>query len=693
MADILFAQIPNENIGIGTDLVQTSGRDTAGVAPGRYVSDSLATAALFAAHPRFVAQSANGRFFRALPDAGKISVEIGGAKGDNVSDDGGAIRASVAYASAIAARGIRFGSARYRMEGIPSSEGSFLYHVPSMVLSAASSDQEWENSSLSRPSGGIAIAWHPSYSGGIVELPLAADAVAGSRDVTLAPGGTAALALGDSVLWQLGELPYDPPETPNWDIARVVGLNGDVVTLDKPMPSGLVLATVTGANKRLRKMNILRDFSIRNLTLDAGSLHEGISLYGAQRIHLERIGGRNCGVGLVTGQYCDGVTLTDCWLDGALMTQPSYGSAFSFAESRNIVLNRPRAKSARSLVKAEAGAEVLIVGGHFENTMVDTAGNSLGSNIIVINASGRGSVTAQDTTITGFGGYRLAETSNSLPDYSGNVLFTGTTRMKHAISPYSLPLETISGLLDMEIAGVRQVYNFDKLRGWKRRFLLRDNEFLAVFGPIGILVRAQIYTSPGVTAGAGQQLTGFYVGRSGANGSNVAQGANGQLVPGQDVAIKCYGGTVGGIQWTQRSSPLQILVTTAPAAGLNAANEFVEFEGWFAELAYPAAVVSEATWRSADPSRDPFEALFTAYDLPPIAAGSEAAFDVTIPDMIDTDFIEAVRFTGGMGGLTLRSVTALAGKARLVIANPGTSTIDRTPADLAVQFSRTLIGK
>lgn len=115
MPDFLFSQFPNQNINANTDLVITSGRTTKGVASAIYVSDSLATAALFAAHPRFVGQTANGRFFRALPDGGSLAVETGGAVGDGLTDDQPAIQATIAYAEAIGVRTVRFAAKAYQL--------------------------------------------------------------------------------------------------------------------------------------------------------------------------------------------------------------------------------------------------------------------------------------------------------------------------------------------------------------------------------------------------------------------------------------------------------------------------------------------------------------------------------------------------------------------------------------------------
>ncbi|MEQ1641065.1 MAG: hypothetical protein ABL881_09670, partial [Novosphingobium sp.] len=63
MPDFLFTQFSSQTINSNTDLVTTSGRSTKGIASGSYGADSLANAALRAAHPRFVGQSANGRIF------------------------------------------------------------------------------------------------------------------------------------------------------------------------------------------------------------------------------------------------------------------------------------------------------------------------------------------------------------------------------------------------------------------------------------------------------------------------------------------------------------------------------------------------------------------------------------------------------------------------------------------------------
>ena len=691
MADFLFNDIINQNLRTGTDIVQTSGRDAIGVAPWRYACDALATAALQAAHPRFVARSSNGRYWRALPEAGRIAVEVGGAKGDGLTDDGPTIRAAYAYANAVGARAVSFGSAKYRAEPILPAE-QLIVGAPPVQLITTSSIQDFGGASFTRQVGGRGLVYHPANVAPIIDLPLAADVMPGAREFALLPGSGAQLAPGDTVVWQLGEFPYDTPETPNWSFATVEAVTGDTVRLDRPSPEGLALSAVTGANKRLRKLNVLRGLVIRDLTLGGTLAEDGVNLSYVERARIERVGGRNIGAGTVVAQYCDGLTIEDCWQEGTTLTQASFGSAFNFAECRNVMLFRPRTRATLSLLNAEAGAQVTVIGGRFENTMTNAQGQSLGSQVVVINALGRASATVHDLTITGFGGYRLLETSNGQLGYDGSALFSGTLRLNHPTAPYSVPLNGVTGTLDLTIAGTREIYNFERLRHWRKRFVLRDGEYRYAFGPAGLLARARVYATPGVSVGAAGQLTGLWLGRLGNNGSNLADGPTREIEPGRDVNVATYAGDVGGALWTLRNQPLSLLCTTAANAGLNAANEFVEFEGWFAEQADLDVTLSEDAYRIAGVEQDPLEAWLPGYDLPAIAAGASLTVTVLVPDMLPTDFIDSVRFVGGFGGLELRGAEPVAGAIKLILANPGSSSIDRTPTDLGIAFHREVSG-
>jgi hypothetical protein len=691
MADFLFSDFINQNLRTGTDIVLTNGRDAIGQAPWRYISDPLATAALFAAHPRFVARSSNGRYFRAVPEAGRIPVELGGAKADGATDDGPAMRAAFAYVAAIGARGVAFNSARYRIERILPSEAIVQGNPPIQLVRKGDAPQDFGGATLVRQGAGRGIVFAPGQVGPVAELPLGADVVAGSMEVTLATGGATQLAVGDTVVWQLGELPYDTPETLNWSFASVTAITGNTVRLDRPIPESLALASVTGANKRLLKLQPLRDWTLRDVTL-VGPAEEGVSISFAERVRIERVGGRNLGSGTVHAQYCEGLTLEDCWQDGCLTSQASFGFAFSFAETRNTLLNRPRARATKGLVNAEAGAQITLIAAHFENSIVDGAGVSLGSQVAVVNAVGKSSVTVHDLTVTGFGGYRLLENSNGVAGYDGVATFSGTLRLNHPTAPYSIPLNSMTGTLDITIAGLREIYNFERLRHWRKRFVLRNGEYRYAFGPAGLLARARVYATPGLTVGAAQQLTGLWLGRQGDNGNNLADGPNKRIDPGKDVNVPTYAGAVAGAQWNLRNQPLALLCVTAVGAGLGTANEFVEFEGWFAEQPDLDVVLSEDAVRSTGVEADPLEANFASYDLPAIAAGAAISVMLPVPDMLATDYVESVRFAGGFAGLELREAEPQAGAIKLVIANPTAAAIDRSTTDLGIAFHHQVTG-
>ena len=691
MADFLFSDITNQNLRTGTDIVLTNGRDAIGQTPWRYVSDALATAALFAAHPRFVARSSNGRYFRAVPEAGRIPVELGGAKADGTTDDGPAMRAAFAYAAAIGARGVAFNSARYRIERILPSEATVQGNPPIQLVRQGEPPLDFGGATLVRQGAGRGIVFAPGQVSPVTELPLGADVVAGAMEVTLAAGGAAQLTVGDTVVWQLGELPYDTPETLNWSFAAVTAIIGNTVKLDRPMPESLALASVTGANKRLLKLQPLRDWTLRDVTL-VGPAEEGVSISYAERVRIERVGGRNLGAGTVHAQYCDGLTIEDCWQDGCLTSQASFGFAFTFAETRNTLLNRPRARATKGLVSAEAGAQVTLIAAHFENSIVDGAGASLGSQVAVVNAVGKSSVTVHDLTVTGFGGYRLLENSNGIGGFDGVATFSGTLRLNHPTAPYSIPLNSMTGTLDITIAGLREIYNYERLRHWRKRFVLRDGEYRYAFGPAGLLARARVYATPGLTVGTAQQLTGLWLGRQGDNGYNLADGPNKRIDPGKDVNVPTYAGAVAGAQWNLRNQPLALLCVTTPGAGLGAANEFIEFEGWFAEQSELDVTLSEDAVRGAGAETDPLEANFAGYDLPAIAAGSAIFITLPVPDMLATDYVESVLFVGGFVGLELRGAEPQAGAIKLAIANPTTTAIDRAPTDLGIAFHHQVTG-
>lgn len=97
-----FTALGSLTVPAGASRVSTVGYSAAGKGAGTYVADSLATAALAAAHPRFCKADAAGRHFRLLPSPdGAIGFSQGGFVGGAGINSQPAIQAAVKYAAAV----------------------------------------------------------------------------------------------------------------------------------------------------------------------------------------------------------------------------------------------------------------------------------------------------------------------------------------------------------------------------------------------------------------------------------------------------------------------------------------------------------------------------------------------------------------------------------------------------------------
>ena len=112
-----FAEVSTRSVPNSVSQIETSGYAEHVKGAARYAADDLAEAALHANHPACVIQTANGRFFRLVPDAEQlIPIDSVGAVGDGASSDSAAIAAGMAYCDAIGGAGLRLGAATYALD-------------------------------------------------------------------------------------------------------------------------------------------------------------------------------------------------------------------------------------------------------------------------------------------------------------------------------------------------------------------------------------------------------------------------------------------------------------------------------------------------------------------------------------------------------------------------------------------------
>jgi hypothetical protein len=109
--DTLATGIGSVSIPAVNKVFRTKGYGALGKGIGLYVADSLANAALAAAHPRFCKLSADGRYWRLSVEDG-LNVLAAGAIADNATDDGPAFIAALAYLKAIALTRAPYGFTR-----------------------------------------------------------------------------------------------------------------------------------------------------------------------------------------------------------------------------------------------------------------------------------------------------------------------------------------------------------------------------------------------------------------------------------------------------------------------------------------------------------------------------------------------------------------------------------------------------
>lgn len=626
-------------------------------------------------------------------------VEMFGANGDGVTNDSSHIAAAFAATAAAGLPDPTFAKRAYRIDALP---GKYF----AVGISPTTRKFDGQGATFNVQDAVYALQFGRAYS---TAINLSADLAAGEDDFPLVAGGGANFAPGDDVVWQLGEVPYDFPETLNWAIAKVASVVGDVVKLDRPNLKPFTLTSVTWAGivdvppcKVLRKVPILRDCTIANATLAwaTGAVNAGhaLDLWGCERVTVDRIGAVNAKNGF-SFQYSDGLTIRDCWQYGSTITVVDSGAFMRFAEVRNALVHRPRALGVRTFITAEAGADVTVEAPRFENTLLSAGAPR--NDVIAFIVGGNAAVTVNNATVTGYGGYVLSVTSNGVSGQDGSIEFTGRTRLIHPTEPQYIALSTINGLLDIEIAGVRQIWDFANTRTLKRRVLLKNGMYnyinLPSFGPVK---RLRVYTSPGVTPGT--DLNGCYLYKVGGNALDLIYGLP-VLQAGKVVEYPMLGGAYGGNYWRDRAMQNGLVVGTAAGTGLDAADEFVEFEIEVATLnnadieSLTPYTISEALWRGMGDGAEEHQALFLAYDLANIAAQvggvpGTLQVDFAIADMAAGDFISAVSFTGGLAGVSIQSVEARAGLARVVFANTTAGAIDRAATDVRIAWAKPQAG-
>ncbi len=275
------------------------------------------------------------------------------AAGDGTTDDSVSLNAASAY--------ISFSGGN----GVINLDAGKTYYVKSTVLLMPGVSIEGHGATLKTDQTIIMVS-SPSLvvssAGGLVNNPqstlvdvqLTANPSVGSNQLTV--NSTTSLSVGDKVHVRMGDNAWDTAEARWTMLARILGISGSVLSLDRYIPYGPssqfplnAMAAVTTGHKDVFKLKYYcENQSIRQLNLECSAnanIQAGIFLDCAHDMVIEQVtgnalGGANMGAGLVMLANCEAVTIRRTCLFANLNnnsgSQASLGRMFNFWNCRDI---------------------------------------------------------------------------------------------------------------------------------------------------------------------------------------------------------------------------------------------------------------------------------------------------------------------------------------------------------------------
>lgn len=628
--------------------------------------------------------------------------------GGGILSSGDNNRNSFAAAFADDAKRLTFEGDDYTITAISDTAPVHSYQVsqqPNVILPEDFKLMDGRGATLSADSGrGIVSAGWFTWAHPVTVSYLTSAIAAGDKAWELEAGEGDNWQADDEFIYRLGSLPYDTREPLTWGFGRIVSVASDTVTLDIPSPVSFDPASVaaqgfdntiggTWYNKGLFKWPISKNQVTKNITVvgsvaDAShKLEEGFQTRGGRNISYENCHTQKVGNGFYL-QYVINGSVKDCSVEDSHVFQVSVGKGLYLAEVLGLRVENFLSRGTQTHIAMEAGSTVSVNDTTWENTG-DFATGVAHLSPKMFSVTGRSRMLAHNGKATGYGAYSFCEWNNGQAGYEGDASFTGLWSLEHPTEVLNIPLRFLDCLLEYKIAGVRELWDFANTRTWRRRIYLKDGMFYQPRGPKGPIKRLRIYTSAGLTLGTGNQLSNVSLGRVSANGANIVS----QLVAGEDVVIKMVGGSQGGVEWTNRAEQSKLTIVTDAAAGLNAADHYIDIEAEFAvdRLTPGFAWSSETDQRMSHPAGNTREALVN-YDAASVAAAATANFDLTVTNMLATDLVLSVDPATGWGGLTVESIDAQAGKVRVAVKNNTASPIDLAAQNFVIRWAKPAIG-
>lgn len=669
-----FTELPTISVDASYSAVVTSGYSQAGSGAGRYVADALATPALAAAHPRACKASANGRYFRLLPDdAGAIRVEAMRDGAD--SDDTAANLAAGRYAHAIGCKRVAHSPRLWTINankdyatGYPGTDGDYTTYPPGIY--AVPNGATFKAAGTSPAGGGnrgydYRGMFLDSGAAGVVTSAIAAG------DTAIHVTTASAFATGEWVLFRFGDVPADPPETYNHGLARVTSVDsvGGTVTLDRAMPRPFTSGELSVAvnNKSVRRIAPMIGIDFGDIVFDDSVTDalSGVVLKYSEGCRFGTVGGRNIGAGSFIAQFAYNWHVEKIYNFNCPSTSADTGNIARFSEARGTV---------GSIVSHDCDGTIVVEAASIVKIGYVEDDNRKGARTL-FQMNGRSHIDVERVTLLGLGGQTLVDPQDN-SQFTAKHVQVRTSAMPAYLGKMG---KHISETLTLEIAGaVPEVYRTAEGYWIEKRVQLRNGmaDTLIVAPANTLLVESRIYASSGVTAG----LNWLNVGRQGGAANTLAS----SIVPGSWRASSnwsvCDAFNLG------RNLPIFLYVDTAAAGGA-----VPDLSGQF--LICRFRVIPETS--GADVAVTSSDALSAAnqhfgsatWDPPSVASGARTSTTVSVAGCHVGDFVEAT-FANDLQGMLLSAQVLSDNNVTVTLTNPTGAAINLASGTVRARVRR-----
>ena len=701
LTPLTFGELQQARLPDNVARIASSGHSEPGTGAAVYVCDSLADAALHAAHPAAVFRDAGGRYFRlACEMQGSIAPEqVGWAEGD--SNTGQIVTDAFRYQLATGGSGgIELTPGRtYLLSAIPNQTvGGEHVHILGRSFCPPGCRIDGKGATLKASSAGgeaLVMAQGETLSTHEVTGPMAA----GSAVFQLATVAEATqFAVGDAVKWRLGGFSFDVAEPSNWGFAYVAAIDAGTgqITLDRGLP---LPWDGTGTNNRhLRRVKPVRGKVYEDLNLEGMSAEpadhvlRGVRIVGAWGVQADNIRSRWAGAAMAL-QFCEDFHLGYVEARNHNSTggsPPVYGRGITMAESRGRIEHLAVADCYRFGAYVEAASELTI--GYFHDVVTND------SNVPAVRhrgiyANGNSRVHVERALFEGGANYLAYEETN------GSEISFGTARVVGYDAPARVPVPGYNcERLELCLNGVEELYLAAKARWVEQTIFLSDGMVAATTGafdfPSGAVIACEVLFGGGAVQA---DFTDFRVGRP-----SLTVGLKVNLVPTMPTTSEIsfitafsHGSFVGGAKprfgtvsplWAYRSQPAQIRISTPAGGALTGSGKFVHVRMLIVpnELAGSADAVSNRTLAAENvfwpyEGQAPSGALDVAISAGATVSQTVAATGLAAGDMADASFSAALA-----PGL-LKTVEAVANGIKVSLTNPTAAVIGGPAGTIYVQ--------